>query len=100
MRLAGIKVWVLTGDKVDTAKNIGYSCKLLTHQGMELLEYPRVCDDLIAYTNSMRQKVRGVHAATGAEEKRTQDRLPDNGGVLDTDPLGKRAKALRHRRLG
>ncbi len=64
MRLAGIKVWVLTGDKVDTAKNIGYSCKLLTHQGMELLEYPRVCDNLIDFTNKMRQKVPQPHAAT------------------------------------
>ena len=26
LRLAGIKVWVLTGDKVETAVNIGYSC--------------------------------------------------------------------------
>uniref|UniRef100_A0A3Q4GVI2 ATPase phospholipid transporting 8B3 n=1 Tax=Neolamprologus brichardi TaxID=32507 RepID=A0A3Q4GVI2_NEOBR len=26
---AGIKVWVLTGDKKETAVNIGYSCKLL-----------------------------------------------------------------------
>lgn len=25
-RKAGIKVWVLTGDKVETAVNIGYSC--------------------------------------------------------------------------
>jgi len=30
IRRAGISVWVLTGDKVDTAINIGYSCKLLT----------------------------------------------------------------------
>jgi phospholipid-transporting ATPase len=29
LRNAGIKVWVLTGDKVETAINIGYSCKLL-----------------------------------------------------------------------
>ena len=28
-RAAGIQVWVLTGDKVETAINIGYSCKLL-----------------------------------------------------------------------
>lgn len=27
---AGIKVWVLTGDKIETAVNIGYSCKLLS----------------------------------------------------------------------
>ena len=30
LRKAGIKVWMLTGDKFETAKNIGYSCKLLT----------------------------------------------------------------------
>jgi magnesium-transporting ATPase (P-type) len=28
-------VWVLTGDKVETAINIGYSCKLLDNE-MEL----------------------------------------------------------------
>ena len=27
--MAGIKVWVLTGDKVETAMNIGHACKLL-----------------------------------------------------------------------
>ena len=30
LKRAGIKVWVLTGDKVETAINIGYSCKLLS----------------------------------------------------------------------
>lgn len=29
IRNAGIKLWVLTGDKVETAINIGYSCRLL-----------------------------------------------------------------------
>lgn len=29
LREAGVKVWVLTGDKVETATNIGYSSKLL-----------------------------------------------------------------------
>lgn len=32
MRDAGIKVWVLTGDKVETAINIGYSSGLLDNQ--------------------------------------------------------------------
>ncbi|RKP10485.1 hypothetical protein THASP1DRAFT_12761 [Thamnocephalis sphaerospora] len=32
LRRAGIKVWVLTGDKLETAINIGYSCNLLTHE--------------------------------------------------------------------
>lgn len=30
MREAHIKVWMLTGDKLETAKNIGFSCKLLS----------------------------------------------------------------------
>ena len=29
-RKAGIKVWMLTGDKQETAENIGYSCKLFS----------------------------------------------------------------------
>ena len=29
LRRAGIKVWVLTGDKIETAINIGISCRLL-----------------------------------------------------------------------
>lgn len=33
---AGIKVWVLTGDRQETAINIGHSCKLLTDD-MDLL---------------------------------------------------------------
>ncbi|XP_069796468.1 phospholipid-transporting ATPase ID-like isoform X2 [Narcine bancroftii] len=30
LSLANIKIWVLTGDKPETAVNIGYSCKMLT----------------------------------------------------------------------
>lgn len=33
---ADINVWVLTGDKQETAINIGYSCRLISH-GMELI---------------------------------------------------------------
>jgi len=30
IRSAGIKLWMLTGDKIETAVNIAFSCKLLT----------------------------------------------------------------------
>ncbi|XP_059479507.1 probable phospholipid-transporting ATPase IM isoform X4 [Neocloeon triangulifer] len=33
---AGIKIWVLTGDKQETAINIGYSCQLLTDDMAEV----------------------------------------------------------------
>ena len=32
LRAAGIKIWVLTGDKLNTAENIGYSCNLLSKE--------------------------------------------------------------------
>ena len=32
LKSAGIKIWILTGDKLDTAENIGYSCHLLTDE--------------------------------------------------------------------
>jgi P-type E1-E2 ATPase len=31
LALAGIRMWVLTGDKVETAINVGYACSLLTN---------------------------------------------------------------------
>lgn len=37
---ANIKIWVLTGDKQETAINIGFSCKLLTSH-LELL----ICEE-------------------------------------------------------
>ncbi len=35
LKKAGIKVWVLTGDKIETAINIGISCKLINQKAME-----------------------------------------------------------------
>ena len=37
MKSTGIKVWVLTGDKIETAKNIGFSAGLLDNE-MKLFE--------------------------------------------------------------
>lgn len=37
LRQAGIKVWVLTGDKQETAISIGYSCKLLSGEMTQII---------------------------------------------------------------
>ncbi|GMH13264.1 hypothetical protein Nepgr_015105 [Nepenthes gracilis] len=37
LRIAGIKVWVLTGDKQETAISIGYSSKLLTGEMTQII---------------------------------------------------------------
>lgn len=37
LREAGIQIWVLTGDKIETAINIGYSCQLLNETMEKIL---------------------------------------------------------------
>lgn len=43
---AGIKIWVLTGDKVETAYNIGLSCRLLTND-MEIYIIEQESEDAV-----------------------------------------------------
>ncbi|CEP18116.1 hypothetical protein [Parasitella parasitica] len=54
LQQANIKVWVLTGDRQETAINIGYSCKLLTEE-MDLL----ICnkDDYTSTQDFLTQKL-------------------------------------------
>ncbi|KAG8454552.1 hypothetical protein GDO86_000972, partial [Hymenochirus boettgeri] len=43
-----IKVWVLTGDKQETAINIGFSCRLIS-EDMDILTEEQICDILDEY---------------------------------------------------
>ena len=44
MRDAGIKVWVLTGDKVETAINIGLSAGLLDYNENDMQQLKEICN--------------------------------------------------------
>ncbi|KAL4658946.1 phospholipid-transporting ATPase IC-like [Arapaima gigas] len=60
LRQAGIKVWVLTGDKRETAVNIGYACRLLDPdtrllQGEELRQLLESPDPEAILNNSKRK---------------------------------------------
>ena len=37
IKRAGVQLWVLTGDKIETAINIGYSCQLLNESMNEFV---------------------------------------------------------------
>ncbi|XP_077642884.1 phospholipid-transporting ATPase VB [Lonchura striata] len=53
LREAGIKVWVLTGDKQETAVNIAYSCKLLNQRDTVFTintENKETCESLLNLT--------------------------------------------------
>ncbi|XP_024060524.1 phospholipid-transporting ATPase IK [Terrapene carolina triunguis] len=47
LKKGNIKVWVLTGDKQETAVNIGFSCRLLSDD-MQILEEKEICEMLEA----------------------------------------------------
>ena len=46
MKNVGIKVWVLTGDKIETAINIGYSVKILDKH-MELYNHRKASKEAL-----------------------------------------------------
>ncbi len=57
----GIKVWVLTGDKTDTAKSIAFSCKLITHEFIllefkERSNYKDIHDKLTEYLSQVNKE--------------------------------------------
>lgn len=62
LQQAGIKIWMLTGDKLETAENIGESCKLIKRTGMQihrLSDYNSVekfCTDEMVRKNAERIK--------------------------------------------
>ncbi|KRT86590.1 hydrolase, partial [Oryctes borbonicus] len=57
--LAGMKVWVLTGDKQETAINVGYSCQLLTDEMLDVFivdasTYDEVNQQLLKFRESIK----------------------------------------------
>uniref|UniRef100_A0A8D2MBJ9 Phospholipid-transporting ATPase n=1 Tax=Zonotrichia albicollis TaxID=44394 RepID=A0A8D2MBJ9_ZONAL len=59
---ADIKIWVLTGDKKETAENIGFSCELLTE------------DTAICYGEDTRQKLKLKFPRTAEEKKKQSEK--------------------------
>uniref|UniRef100_A0A3B4XPF6 Phospholipid-transporting ATPase n=1 Tax=Seriola lalandi dorsalis TaxID=1841481 RepID=A0A3B4XPF6_SERLL len=73
LREAGIQVWVLTGDKPETAVNIGYACRLLEEE------------DLVI-NMSCKNKVRRPLSASlkvACKDPRNVDTTPDISLVID-----------------
>jgi phospholipid-translocating ATPase len=64
---AGIKLWVLTGDKVETAINIGFSCNLLDND-MDLIIL-KVTDDNIDSIEAQLDEKLKIFGLEGSEEE-------------------------------
>lgn len=73
---AGIKVWVLTGDKMETAKSTCYACRLF-QRNTELLELTvRTLED-----GERRREQRLHELLLDYHKKAVQDAAPFKGGV-------------------
>ena len=74
---AGIKIWVLTGDKVETAYNIGLSCRLLTNdmeiQVIEEQEEKDVGAKLDEIRNEMINKIEQLFDVKIEDKKKRLD---------------------------
>ncbi|KAI9220298.1 hypothetical protein BC828DRAFT_405948 [Blastocladiella britannica] len=86
LAMAGIKIWVLTGDRQETAINIGYSCKLLT-EDMNLLTinydtYPETKQELERQLRQVRELKAGAGANSGSDQNESLALIID-GRTLD-----------------
>jgi phospholipid-translocating ATPase len=88
---AGIKLWVLTGDKVETAINIGFSCNLLNND-MELIVF-KIEDEQISSAEEELDKHLATFNMTGSDEeliaarKTHEPPAPTHAIVIDGDSL-------------
>jgi len=88
---AGIKLWVLTGDKVETAINIGFSCNLLDND-MDLLIL-KAEDEDIAKAEAELDKNLAIFGKTGSDaelqaaKKDHEAPAPTHALVIDGDTL-------------
>ena len=88
---AGIKLWVLTGDKVETAINIGFSCNLLDND-MDLIVF-NVAEGDVDLAEKELDKHLATFSMTGSEEelraarKNHQPPDPTHAIVIDGDSL-------------
>ena len=64
---AGIKLWVLTGDKVETAINIGFSCNLLNND-MDLIVFD-IKDESLSTAEAQLDKNLALFGMTGSDEE-------------------------------
>jgi phospholipid-translocating ATPase len=88
---AGIKLWVLTGDKVETAINIGFSCNLLDND-MDLLLL-KVEDESLASAEKLLDEKLAIFGMTGSQEELNaaqnnhEPPAPTHAVIVDGDSL-------------
>ena len=81
LRLAGIKIWVLTGDKADTAENIALSCNLIskTHKNFKICSHgEETSNDKSFIDNELTKFLNEFREYAFNEEDHAQNYLAEN----------------------
>jgi phospholipid-translocating P-type ATPase (flippase) len=116
IRQAGIKLWVLTGDKVETAMNIGYSARVLSHE-MQILvlekddppaTQPDNLKKVTDFLNVVDRKVRELEGSEEfaeieerrAAEARSSTILPQTAAVQRRKTLKQEARKKKQKDAG
>ncbi|MCD7446796.1 putative phospholipid-transporting ATPase 4 [Datura stramonium] len=81
---AGLKIWVLTGDKMETAINIGYACSLL-RQGMKQICITTVDADSVAQDSKQATKENILKQITNASQMVKLEKDPHAAFALIID---------------
>ncbi|XP_058393673.1 phospholipid-transporting ATPase IK [Diceros bicornis minor] len=97
LKQGNIKVWVLTGDKQETAVNIGFACRLLS-EDMLILEEKEIIRILEAYWESNNNLLGGEQCLKNAFLPQVKMAMVINGEFLDQLLLSlrKEPRALVH----
>ncbi|XP_071844250.1 phospholipid-transporting ATPase ID-like isoform X2 [Apostichopus japonicus] len=85
---ANIKLWVLTGDKQETAINIGYSCNLLNEEMKEMFIVDQTDEE--GAKAAIRNALNKIRDVIGMAQKEDEELLDDNVSIKSTqmDDLG------------
>uniref|UniRef100_UPI0037E8034E phospholipid-transporting ATPase ID n=1 Tax=Semicossyphus pulcher TaxID=241346 RepID=UPI0037E8034E len=79
LNLADIKIWVLTGDKLETAMNIGYSCNMLRDDMNEVFVISgNTLLEVQQQLRSAREHILGLSRVSDAEDVEKTDMLADD----------------------
>ncbi|KAG8599189.1 hypothetical protein GDO81_002925 [Engystomops pustulosus] len=96
---ADIKIWVLTGDKKETAENIGYACKLLTDKSV--ITYGEEVNDMIQKRIDLQKSRKNVEEgnSNSEPESNTNRTLIITGSWLNEILLEKKRRKRRRLKL-
>ena len=91
---AGIKLWVLTGDKKDTAKSIGYSCGLYNDENFNIFEINEGITkaQLESRLNELAEQFNSIVDKINIKSKKNRKNKSNNNQIKENMDEGKKIK--------